>query len=126
MKVLLVEDSELMRRTIKSFIEDLAEQVYECSDGRDALGEFERYRPDWVLMDIKMGNVDGLAAARQIKAVYPDARIVMVTSYDEQSFREEARLAGTCGYVLKANLRQLMEILAGEGRPENSIDRIDD
>jgi len=126
MKVLLVEDSEPVRRAIKSFIEDLAEQVYECADGRDALGEFARHRPDWVLMDIKMGDVDGLAATRQIKAAFPDARVVMVTSYDEQSFREEARLSGACGYVLKENLRQLAKILAGERRPENSIERIDE
>ena len=110
-----------MRRTIKSFIQDLAEQVYECADGREALDAFTRDRPDWVLMDIEMGDVDGFAAARQIKAVFPDARIVMVTSYDEQSLREEARLAGACGYVLKENLRDLAKLIAGEGRSENSV-----
>jgi two-component system NarL family response regulator len=123
MKVLIVEDSEPMRRTIKSFIEDLACQVYECADGRDALAEFARRRPDWVLMDIKMRDVDGLAAARQIKSAFPDARIVMVTSYDEESFRDEARLAGACGYVLKESLRDLAKIIAGGDRRENSIDQ---
>lgn len=118
MKVLLVEDSEPMRLTIKSFIEDLVERFYECADGRDALGEFATHRPDWVLMDIKMSDVDGLAAARQLKATFPDARIVMVTSYDQQSFREEARLAGACGYVLKENLAQLVQILESDGEPE--------
>jgi len=121
MNVLLVEDSEAMRRTIRSFIEDLAEQVYECSDGRNALSEFARHRPDWVLMDIKMNRVDGLAATRQIKAAFPDARIVIVTSYDEQSLRDEAQLAGACGYVLKENLREIAKILSGECRSKNSV-----
>ncbi|HEY6327846.1 MAG TPA: response regulator transcription factor [Blastocatellia bacterium] len=118
MKALIVEDSEPMRRTIRSFIEDLAHVVWECVDGSDALAQYAEHRPDWVLMDIKMGKVDGLAAARQIKAAFPDARIVMVTSYDEQSFRDEARLAGACRYVLKENLRELMNILSGEVRLE--------
>src|SRR5262249_46508821 len=114
MKVLIVEDSEPMRRTIKSFIEDVVEVVDECSDGAEALTQFTKHRPDWVLMDIKMNGVDGLAATRQIKAAFPDARIVIVTSYDEPSFREEARLAGAVGYVLKENLEDLPRILLGE------------
>ena len=112
MKVLIVEDSEPMRRTIMSFIGDVAEEIYECPDGRDALPAFARYQPDWVLMDIKMNDVDGLAATRQIKAAFPDARIVMVTSFDEQSLRDEARLAGACGYVLKENLLDIRHLLA--------------
>lgn len=121
MKVLIVEDSEPMRRTIKSFVEDLAETVWECADGADALAQYTEHRPDWVLMDIKMAKIDGLAATRQIRAAYPNARIVMVTSYDEQSLRDEARLAGACGYVLKENLRQLATFLKGEDWRETPI-----
>jgi CheY-like chemotaxis protein len=120
MNVLIVEDSEPMRRTIRSVIEDLADRIDECTDGQQAMSEFAMHRPDWVLMDIKMGKVDGLAATRQIKAAFPDARVIMVTSYDEQSLRDEARLAGACGYVLKENLRELVKILSGEGRSEPS------
>ena len=120
MNVLIVEDSEPMRRTIKSFIEDLAEEIHECPDGRNALAAFTRYQPDWVLMDIKMRDVDGLAATREIKAAFPEARIVIVTSFDEQSLRDEARLAGACGYVLKENLQDLVNLIGGN-RPENSI-----
>src|SRR5262249_8281217 len=122
MKVLIVEDSAAMRRTIRSFIEDVAEQVCECTDGREALAAFITHCPDWVLMDLKMRNVDGFAATRQIKAVFPDARIVMVTSFDEQSLRDEARAAGACGYVLKENLRDLAKLLAARDRRENSVE----
>src|SRR4030095_2699516 len=113
MKVLIVEDSQAMRRAIRSFIEDLARQVFECADGAQALDCYTTHRPDWVLMDIKMKDVDGLAATRQIKAAFPEARIVMVTSFDDQSLRDEAQLAGACGYVLKESLEALLEIMAG-------------
>ncbi|HKV41288.1 MAG TPA: response regulator transcription factor [Blastocatellia bacterium] len=121
MKVLVVEDYEPMRRTIRSFIEDFAQSVLECSNGAEAVAQYSEHRPDWVLMDIKMGDVDGLAATRQIVAAFPDARVVMVTSYDEQGLRDEAHLAGACGYVLKENLRELASILSGEARSGNSL-----
>ena len=120
MKVLIVEDSEPMRRTIKNIVEDLAEWIYECVDGLDALTQFAKHRPDWVLMDIKMNGVDGLAATRQIMTLFPEARIVIVTSYDEGSFRDEARQAGACGYVLKENLLELTAILSSVNPARNS------
>jgi len=116
MKVLIVEDSEPMRRAIRNIVEDLAERVYECVDGRDAVAQFAKHQPDWVLMDIKMKEVDGLAATRQIVTLFPAARIVILTSYDEASFRDEARQAGACGYVLKENLLELEDIL-GSTKP---------
>jgi len=64
-----------------------------------------------------MHSVDGLAATRQIKAAFPEARIVMVTSFDDQNLRDEAQLAGACGYVLKENLADLVKIMAGSDRP---------
>ena len=70
-----------------------------------------------------MTHLDGLAATRQIKAAFPDARIVMVTSYDEQSLRDEAQLAGACGYVLKENLLELIKLLAGSDHPNKSINQ---
>jgi len=124
MKVLIVEDSEPMRLTIKSFIEGFIEDkggwVHECADGAQALAEYAKHRPDWVLMDIKMKHVDGLAATRQITTLFPEARIVIVTSYDEASFRDEARQAGASGYVLKENLLELAEILCGTNPAHDS------
>src|SRR5262249_32530670 len=114
MKVLIVEDSEPMRRTIKGFIEDIAEVVHECSDGAQALTQYAKHHPDWVLMDIKMKDMDGLAATRQILAAFPEARIVIVTSYGEPSFRDEAQSAGAVGYVLKENLADLPKILTAK------------
>ena len=112
MRVLIVDDNEAMRRTIKTFIQDLADEIAECSSGLDALACYPTFKPDWVLMDIRMADVDGLTATREIKRACADARVVIVTSYDELSLREAAAEAGACGYVIKDNLKQLADLLA--------------
>jgi CheY-like chemotaxis protein len=109
--LLVVDDNPDMRRLIKSIISDLAGPVYECADGSDALREYAAHRPDWVLMDIQMKTIDGISATRDIKSAFPDARIVIVTEYDDPNWREEARRAGACAYVLKENLPDVRLIL---------------
>lgn len=104
MEILIVEDNQEMRRVIRNFIGDLIERVYECSDGGQALAAYTKHRPDWVLMDLKLQQVDGLAATRQIIAAFPKARIVIVTACEGAALREAARQAGACAYVLKDQL----------------------
>src|SRR5687767_8910725 len=111
MKILIVEDSKKMRQVIKSFVSNLAEEVFECVDGAEALAAYERHQPDWVLMDIMMKGMDGLASTRQLKASYPDARIVILTSYDDVELRAAARSAGACEYVTKDKLLEVRQIL---------------
>ena len=106
-KVLIVEDDRPMRELIKRLVGDLVDSFCECSDGTDALAAYESHRPDWVLMDIRMKDVDGLAAAQQITTAWPGARVVIVTSYNDVSLRDAARQAGACGYVLKDNLLEI-------------------
>jgi CheY-like chemotaxis protein len=110
MKILITEDSEPMRRMIKSFISDLVQEIFECSDGCEALAAYAHYRPDLVLMDLRMLGMDGFEATRQIKAAYPEARIVIVSQYDDPSLREAANKAGADGYVSKADLFPLRQI----------------
>jgi CheY-like chemotaxis protein len=104
MNLLIVEDNERMRWMIKAVVSDLADETFECSDGAEALPAYRLHRPDWVLMDIKMREMDGLEATRQIRASYPEANIVIVTDYDDEGLRDEALGAGARGYVLKENL----------------------
>src|ERR1044072_6938031 len=87
MTVLIVEDNAKMRRMLKSLVADLASAVHECSDGAEALAAYAVHRPDWVLMDIAMKGLDGISATRAIKAAWPEARIIIVTSYDEAELR---------------------------------------
>jgi CheY-like chemotaxis protein len=111
MTILIVEDNDLMRQTIKMLVADLTDALTECDDGSQALGAYKQFHPDWVLMDIKMKEMDGLAATRQIKAAFPEARIIIVTGYDDSRLREAAHSAGACAYVHKENLLELRRIL---------------
>ena len=114
MKVLVVDDNSAMRQAVRELLSDIGE-IYECSDGAEALHNYATWQPDWVLMDIKMKVMDGLTATRQIKAAFPDAQIIIVTGYADSSLREVARDAGACGYVLKENLFELGQMLIHQG-----------
>ncbi len=111
MTILIVEDSEPMRQLLKKLLGDLAETIIECEDGAQALEAYRLCQPDWVLMDIRLKEMDGLAATRQINAAFPEAKIVIVTSYDDNRLRVAANNAGACGYVHKDNLLELRQIL---------------
>jgi len=110
--ILIVDDSQPMRELIKMTLAGVAEIVGECADGADALAAYERLRPDWILMDIEMKNVDGITATRQITTAYPEARIMIVTDYNDDSLQRAAFEAGASQYVVKENLLDILEILS--------------
>lgn len=111
MKLMIVDDNEDMRRLIRRLMAPFAAEITECDSGSGALACYTAERPDWVLMDIEMGDFDGLMATRQIRAVDPQARILIVTSHDHQSLREAAQRAGALGYMLKENLIEVRTFL---------------
>jgi CheY-like chemotaxis protein len=111
MKILIVEDNPAMRRVIRRMIEDFADEVIECSDGAEAFVLYAEKNPDWVLMDIEMTEVDGITTTRRIKTDFPEAKILIVTNYDDTGLRHAADQAGACGYVLKDNLFVLSSFL---------------
>lgn len=105
--MLIVDDSKPIREIVKRLFKHKASYIYECEDGAEAFASYEQHHPDWVLMDIAMKQVDGITATKNIIAVYPHARIIILTQYDDPFFREEAKIAGACGYVVKENLMEL-------------------
>ncbi len=111
MKILIVDDHEGMRELMRSYLPAAFDEIYECEDGSDAVGSYREHLPDWVLMDWKMKLMDGITATRQIIAAYPQARILLVTSYDDDNLRRAGREAGACGYIVKENLHDISEIL---------------
>lgn len=111
MKLLIVEDNQSMRRLIRKLTEDLFTEVCECSDGAAARTLYEAEHPDWVLMDIQMGDINGIAATRHIISGHPEAKIVIVTDYGDEALRAAASEAGACAYVLKENLLGLRRLL---------------
>lgn len=110
-RVLIVDDSQPMRELLRVTLAGVAEVVGECSDGAQALAKYSRLQPDWVLMDVEMKYLDGLAATRQIIAAYPQARILIVTDYNDGHLRQAAHEAGASQYVVKENLLYILEIL---------------
>jgi CheY-like chemotaxis protein len=101
-----------MRRLIRSVVGDLAEAITECGDGALALNAYTENQPDWVLMDIRMHEMDGITATREIKYNFPEAHVCIVTDYDDLELRATAREAGAEGYVVKTDLLVLREVLA--------------
>src|SRR6185295_19642482 len=112
MKLLIVEDSQSVRRVLKAVVAPLSDDISisECADADEAVALYRAEQPDFVLMDIDLGETNGIAATRQIKAIDPQARIIIVTNYDVADLREAARQAGACGYVLKENLLPLQQL----------------
>jgi CheY-like chemotaxis protein len=111
MILLIVDDNQQMRRLIRSVVGDLADNISECCDGEFALAAYTEQRPDWVLMDIRMQRVDGIAATRTIKNNYPDAHVCIVTDYDDVELRAQAHEAGAEDYVVKEDLLRLRQVL---------------
>jgi DNA-binding NarL/FixJ family response regulator len=114
MTFLIAEDNARMRVSISRYLSNRLPDhhtVYEAADGREAIELFERHRPDWVLMDIAMLPVNGLVASRVIVTAHPEAKIVILTDYDDPGYRKAAKAAGVRAFVLKENLQDLEAIL---------------
>ncbi|MDQ3913130.1 MAG: response regulator transcription factor, partial [Actinomycetota bacterium] len=102
-RVLIVDDNHFIRHGFHRMLgltPDL-EVVGEASNGRKAVELCRSLRPDLVLMDVNMPEMDGLAATRAIKREHPEIAILMVTMYENPDYLLEALEAGAAGYVLK-------------------------
>jgi DNA-binding NarL/FixJ family response regulator len=115
-RLLIADDHALAREGMRSMLanEPDLQIVGEAKDGEEALELCRRFRPELVLMDIRMPKMDGLEATRAIKEVSPQTAILMVSTYESQQYLVEAIKAGAAGYVLKeATKGQLLSILRG-------------
>ena len=107
-KILVVDDHPLLREGIAAVLEGQTDLqlVGEAANGREALESFRACRPDVVLMDLQMPEMGGIEAITAIRNEFPEARVVVLTTYkgDMQAIR--AFKAGACGYLLKSMLRK--------------------
>ena len=120
-RILLADDQRLMRDGLRILLElepDLA-VVGEAGDGEAALEAYENLRPDIVLMDIRMPGMDGVEATRRICTRWPEARVIILTTFDDDEYIFEGLRAGALGYLLKdvsgAELAEAVRTVAGGG-----------
>jgi two-component system chemotaxis response regulator CheY len=100
--ILVVDDSGVMRRNMKTIITSAGHKVIgEAGDGEAAFRAYEKHKPDVITMDITMPRMDGITASKKILETYPDAKIIMVTSLDEEHMVKNAIECGAKNYILK-------------------------
>jgi DNA-binding NarL/FixJ family response regulator len=101
--ILLVDDQRLMREGLRILLEleSGLEIVGEAGDGQAGLDAYEALRPDVVLMDVRMPGMDGVEATWRLRERWPDARVVILTTFDDDEYVFEGLRAGAMGYLLK-------------------------
>ena len=112
-RVMLVDDDDLMRAGLKAVLssDDAIELVGEAADGRDALEQVRALRPDVVLMDVRMPDLDGISATREVLACSPEVKVMILTTFEQDDYIFGALNAGASGFLLKRTSPE--ELIAG-------------
>lgn len=124
-RVLLVDDHEVVRLGLTTLLEDVScvGTVSEASSAEEAIRVSDEFKPDVVVMDIRLPGESGIEACRQIKNKHPQVQIIMLTSYAEDELIFKALEAGASGYVLKqVGNQQLINALEAACRGESVLD----
>lgn len=102
-KIVLIDDHVLFREGVKRILdfEDSFEVVAEGDDGEQALDLVSQYKPDVVLMDINMPNLNGVQATKKIFAKYPEVKVIILSIHDDENYVTHALKSGANGYLLK-------------------------
>lgn len=107
---MIVDDHAGLRRLVRDLLtcEPDIEVICEAADGMEALHQARQLKPDLILMDIHMPGVNGLDAARTLRSEMPESRVIVVTMYDTEEYREAAMACGASGYVAKRSLAEAL------------------
>lgn len=102
-RILLVDDQQMLRVGLRTLLElqPGMKVVGEGVSGREAIDLYESLRPDIVLMDVRMPDLDGVEATRRLRARWPEARVIILTTFDDDEYVFEGLRAGALGYLLK-------------------------
>jgi DNA-binding NarL/FixJ family response regulator len=129
--VLLVDDDGLMRAGLRAVLssDEGVEVVGEAANGREAIARVRALGPDLVLMDVRMPDLDGIAATREVLAVSPEVRVVILTTFEQDDYIFGALNAGASGFLLKRTgpeelLSAIHTVAAGDSLLSPSVTRI--
>jgi DNA-binding NarL/FixJ family response regulator len=127
-RVLIVDDQTLFRTGLARLLDEdpRVQVVGQAVDGADALKKVAALKPDIVLMDLKMPNLDGVEATRRIVAEHPDVKVLILSTFDADSYVLQALRAGASGYVLKdsqpqAVVSSVLAVISGERVMANAV-----
>lgn len=112
-RVLSVDDHPRMREGIALLISCQPDMVMvaQASNGREAIELFRKHTPDVTLLDLRLPDMSGIDATVAIRTEFPEARIIILTTYDSDTERQQALAAGVCAFVLKSPPRKLVETI---------------
>jgi len=123
-RVLLVDDQALFREALATLLDVRSdvEVVAEAANGEEALRAAAEFRPDVVLMDLRMPVLDGIAATRRLRVEQPEVRVIALTTFDEDDEVFAALRAGAVGYLLKdVSAARLVEAILATARGESVL-----
>lgn len=102
-KIVIIDDHQLFREGVKRILDFEAsfEVIAEGDDGSEAVTLVEQYKPDVVIMDINMPNVNGVEATRQLIEKFPDSKVIILSIHDDENYVQHALKTGATGYLLK-------------------------
>jgi DNA-binding NarL/FixJ family response regulator len=129
-RVLLVDDDDLMRAGLRAVLssDSRVEVVGEAGSGRVAVERVRTLRPDLVLMDVRMPDLDGIAATREVTSASPEVKVVILTTFEQDDYIFGALNAGASGFLLKRSgpeelLAAIQTVAAGDSLLSPSVTR---
>ncbi len=125
LRLLIVDDHEVVRQGLVAMVDRRPgfQVVAEAGTVADAIAMAERFRPDLVIMDVRLPDGSGIEACREIRAEHPEIRVVMLTSFPDEEAVLSAIIAGASGYLLKQlRARDLIAGLEAVGRGDSLLD----
>jgi CheY-like chemotaxis protein len=121
LSILVVDDSEMMRRVISAILRSRQWSVWEAHDGRTGVEMFQQCKPDAVILDLAMPNMDGVETAKQMSECDPDIPLILFTVFEVQGVEKAAQEAGISAIIRKSEAWTLLEniesLVEGAVRP---------
>ena len=113
-KILIADDQELIRQSLMIILDNVPDfEVVDCvGDGIEVMDSVKEEKPDVILMDIRMPRMDGVVCTQRIKELYPDIKIIILTTFDDDEYVFNALKFGASGYLLKGiSMKELSDAI---------------